>query len=67
MTPQETNLMLQQELLEKEEKILEYQDMLYRALKYIEENSTKIGKFTVMISKDQELEYILTEKVEIWI
>ena len=65
MTLQETNLMLQQELSKKEEKIIEYQDMLYRALKYIEENSTKIGKFTIMISENQELEYILTEKVEI--
>lgn len=65
MTQQETNLMLQQDLLEKENKIMEYQDMLYRAAKYIEENSTKFGKYRIIIDENDELSYILTEKVQI--
>ena len=65
MTQQEANMLLQEELLKLDDKINEYQDMLYKAKKYIEENSTKFGKYRIIIDENDELSYILTEKVQI--
>lgn len=49
----------------KEDKVDELRDKLERAKRYIKENSIKIGKFNVIIEENDELKYILEEKVEI--
>ena len=58
-------LMLQEDLLKKENKIEELRDKIYRAKKYIKENSIKIGRFNVIIEENEELKYLLEEKIKI--
>lgn len=61
MTMQETNLMLQEELLKKEEECNEYKRKIFYLKKYIKENSTKLGKYTIFISENNELLDILED------
>lgn len=65
MTMQETNLMLQEELLKKEEECDEYKRKIFYLKKYIKENSTKLGRYTIFISENNELLDILEELYEV--
>ena len=65
ITPEETNMMLQQDLLKQGDKIDELRTMIVQAQQYIIQNSFKIGKFNVIIEENNELEHILKEKVEL--
>ena len=62
MTMQETNLMLQEELLKKEEECNDYKRKIFYLKKYIKENSTKLGKYTIFISENNELLEILEDE-----
>ena len=61
---QETNLMLQEELLKKEEECNDYKRKIFYLKKYIKENSIKLGKYTIFISENNELLDILEDNNE---